>query len=302
MTKKINQKMKTRKYKKKKNITKKKLRCSPNLDKNDFSCFDDENLAKLKTLWNRRHPDSPINTNDSKEIWSQMKQNLNNVCSKESCWIKQHFVNDKKIRKELKDAFAPEAPKSWGKNPNEWLSSVDIIQVLAQYKKTYKCFQYFNPSPIDYDTQKVFGGTVSPELADFNLANQMKKGKTKFGIIFNTDKHTGPGEHWIALYINAKTAKIFFFDSTGDEIPKQVTKFVNNVIKQGNLLKKPIHFQFDSNYKVEHQFSNSECGVYSLYFIIHMLRDLHGEKYFKTHILTDKYIEQFRKVYFNESL
>ena len=34
--------------------------------------------------------------------------------------------------KELLDAFAPESPKEWTKNPNEWLSSLDILQVMNQ--------------------------------------------------------------------------------------------------------------------------------------------------------------------------
>ena len=35
-----------------------------------------------------------------------------------------------KMEKELLDAFAPESPKTWTKNPNEWLSSIDIMNVM----------------------------------------------------------------------------------------------------------------------------------------------------------------------------
>ena len=27
-----------------------------------------------------------------------------------------------------------------------------------QYEKTYKCFEFLGPSPIDYDTHKMYGG------------------------------------------------------------------------------------------------------------------------------------------------
>ena len=40
----------------------------------------------------------------------------------------------------MMQSFAPEAPKSWNKNPNEWLSSTDILKVMKQYEKAYRCF------------------------------------------------------------------------------------------------------------------------------------------------------------------
>jgi len=79
-------------------------------------------------------------------------------------------------------------------------------------------------------------------------------------------------------------------------------KLVNRIIKQGKQLKIPINFKFDQNYPVEHQYGDTECGIYSLYFIAHMLEDRHDSTYFKTHKLNDKYMEQFRKVYFNNEL
>ena len=59
---------------------------------------------------------------------------------------------------------------------------------------------------------------------------------------------------------------------------------------------------FDKNYPVEHQQGNTECGMYSLFFIIHMLEDKLTTKYLKSHIFDDKYIEKFRNVYFNTDL
>jgi hypothetical protein len=82
-------------------------------------------------------------------------------------------------------------------------------------------------------------------------------------------------------------------------IPKQIEKFVNTVIEQGNTLSHPIKFKFDQNFPVEHQYGNTECGIYSLFFIIYMLQDKINGHYLKTHIIKDKYMENFRKVYFN---
>ena len=211
-------------------------------------------------------------------------------------------TNDKGYK--LLDSFSPESPKKWKKNPNEWLSSIDIIEVMNQYEKSYACFDFIGPSPIDYDTHQLYGECVWEELCHFNLEQLIKKGKTKIGVIFNTDPHYKGGEHWISMFINIKKGEIFFFDSAGDKASSQIMKFVNTVTEQGRALpgNKRIDFKFDQNYPIEHQYQNTECGIYSLFFIIHMLEDKITGHYLKTHVLKDKYMEQFRKIYYNDDL
>jgi len=276
----------------------KKLNCSPENKHKEYTCYSDSDLIKLKSMWNARHPDQPIKTNDSKQIWKQLKDYYASICNKESCWIRQMTKNTK-MEKELLDAFAPESPKEWNKNPNEWLSSLDILHVMNQYEKKYKCFDFLGPSPIDYDTPKLYGECVWDELCNFNLEEQIKKGHTKFGIIFNLDPHYKGGSHWVSLFINVKKHTIFYFDSTGDTIPGQIKKFVNTVIEQGHNLKIPINFTFDENHPVEHQYGNTECGIYSIFFVIHMLEDKITGHYMKTHILKDEYMQKFRHVFYN---
>ena len=280
-----------------------KINCSPK-DKNevnDFTCYTDKSLYKLRDLWNARHSDQKINTNNTKDIHHFLTKYLKNVCNRESCWLKQRS-DFGKINDDMMNSFAPASPDEWKKNPNEWLTSLDIIKVMKQYEKAYKCFEFIGPSPIDFDKKKIYGECVWEELCNFNLEKQIKNGKTKIGIIFNTDPSDKPGQHWISLFINIKKKLIFFFDSTGDEAPKQVMAFINRVIEQGRKLYPTINFKFDSNKGIEHQYGNTECGIYSLFFIVHMLEDKLTDHYIKTHILKDEYMQKFRKIYFNDSL
>jgi len=252
-------------------------------------------------MWNARHPDAIIDSVNPKEIWDAINLKIGSVCKKESCWLKQNFVNKDEAKKLKEDMFAPVAPSKWKKNPNEWLSSVDILKVMKQYEKAYKCFSFIGPSPIDFDKHTMDGKCVWEELCEFNLQKEINSGKFKFGIIFNLDPHYKSGSHWVSLFINVKKGKIFYFDSVGDKIPDQIMKFVNKVQEQGLKVKpNPIHFHFHQNYPVEHQYKNTECGVYSIFFISHMLEDKITEHYLKTHILKDEYMEKFRKIYFNE--
>ena len=297
------QKRKHHVHKKNKKSKTRKLRCSPKEKGkiNEFSCYTDDSLYRLRDLWNARHPDEFIKSNDTKEIHQKLTEYLSHVCSQESCWLKQKY-DFGKVDEDMVESFAPESPKEWKKNPDEWLSSVDIMKVMKQYEKAYKCFEFLGPTPIDFDTKKMYGTCVWDELCNFSLEDQIKRGKTKIGIIFNTDPHDKPGQHWISMFINIKKKQIFFFDSVGQKAPPEIMVLVNRIIQQGKQMHPKILFQFDENYPVEHQYGNSQCGIYSIFFIVHMLEDKITEHYLKTHVLKDEYMAKFRKVYFNESL
>jgi len=283
--------------------TLKKINCSPKpKDKlNEFSCYTNEALINLRDHWNARHPDVKITSNSPKEIHRELSEQLKDICNNEACWLKQKLAFGQ-LESEFADSFAPESPPEWKKNPNEWLSSTDIIKVMKQYEKAYKCFDFIGPSPIDFDTRKLYGECVWEELCNFNLEKLIKKGKTKVGIIFNTDPHNKPGQHWISMFINIKKKTIFFFDSTGDKPTSEIKNLIERIKEQGYNMHPKINFKVDSNEGIEHQYGNTECGIYSLFFIIHMLEDTMTEHYLKTHILKDEYMQEFRHVYFNESL
>lgn len=281
----------------------KRINCSPKPknELNHFTCYTNKDLMRLRDHWNARHPDSKIITNSPKEIHKTLTEYLKDICSNEACWLKQKTIFGK-LESELADSFAPESPPEWEKNPNEWLSSTDIIKVMKQYEKAYKCFDFIGPTPINFNTRKLYGECVWEELCNFNLENEIKKGITKIGIIFNTDPDYKPGQHWISMFINIKKKTIFFFDSTGDPPPKEVKQLIAKIKDQGINLKRPIKFKVDSNEGIEHQYGNTECGIYSIFFVVHMLEDKLTEHYLKTHILKDEYMEKFRKIYFNDSL
>lgn len=297
-------KSKKRRHHNDKNKTKKKfknLNCSPSSDKQSFSCFSKDDLLNLKSLWNKKFPHITISSNDSQSIWNMLKFYLKRKCDKESCWVKELSDNPDQTN-QLLGSFSPKSPFNWKKNPREWLSSVEIIQVMKQYEKAYRCFKFIGPTPIDFDDPKAYGSCVWEDLCKFNLSSHLNNKKHKIGIIFNTDPHYKDGEHWISLFINCKKKFIFFFDSVGHKCPKRIEKLVNKIIAQGKKCNPKIHFKFDQNHPIEHQKKNTECGVYSLFFITHMLKDTISKDYLKNKILNDDYIHQFRKIFFNDDL
>jgi hypothetical protein len=278
-----------------------RLNCSPQENPNSFSCYTNDNLTNMRDLWNEKHAHQRIVSTKPKKIWEFLKHKYETSCKRESCWIR-HIAHQRQSENDLFAAFAPQSPNSWKENPNEWLSNFDIQKVMKQYEKRYKCFEFIGPSPIDFDTVLDDGKCVWVNLCKFNLQEQFNRKKTKIGFIFNTDKHDKGGSHWVSLFLNLRSNKIFYYDSVGARIPPQIKVFVDRVTKEGEKLKKPIHLTFDENYPVEHQKGNTECGMYSLYFIVHMLEDKINGEYLKTHHIPDKYIEGFRQIYYNPEL
>lgn len=294
-----NHNYKTLKFKK---VKTPKANCSPDANEpSRFSCLKDPDLMLLKRLWNSKNSNNnQINSNDPKIVWQQLNNFMSGKCEKETCWMKQTFVDNKTKHLLLSSRFAPIAPQEWIKNPNEWLSSDEITEVMEQYESKYKCFKFIGPTPIDFDTKLKHGECVWEEMCNFNLAEYMKQGKTKFGISINTDPHDKDGEHWVSVFINMKKKEIFYYDSAGSNIPRKVKRFVDRVIIQAKQL--GIVLKFDQNYPLAHQYKNTECGVYSLFFMIHMLEDKITCDYLKTHVIKDEYIETFRNIFFNQDL
>jgi hypothetical protein len=255
---------------KKKPKKSKKMYCSPKNKKNKYSCFSKESLIKIIKQWNITNPKNKIKLNKSDSIpklWIKIDNKLNDKCYGEWCWIQQEFVkniNDK----EIKDTFRPKTPKSWYKNKNEWLSTVDIENAVKQYEKTHRDFKFIGAVPIDFDYEYSMGKCIIDELCKINLHENINSNKNKIGIVFNLDKHDESGSHWIAMYIDLYKNEIYFFDSYGEEPPKEVNTLANRLVEQGKKIGRNMKYKIN---ETRHQYKNSECGVYCINFIISLL-------------------------------
>jgi hypothetical protein len=310
-------------YKIQKGGTKKQPTCSPaaNNDsiKKGATCFTPEILLKIKSEFNKDYPKNPIKTNEVREIWQQLHDRLTGTKCRgktESCWL--DIIDDKNMRDVIKQhIFAPKQPGEWKKNPDEWLSNFDIFNVIKQYEDVdeYADFKSISPTSIDFDSNRT--GTqkcVSEDLCKFSLYNWLQKGKKRFGIVFNLDKHTGPGSHWVTLYVDTVNSFMFFFDSAGDDIPSEVKKLMDRIEIQGNKMNPKITFEKYDNSGHDHQKGNTECGMYSLFFMITMLtgkipsnpnRVMSVEERIQLFLnkkIPDKVVFDYRDLYFNPDL
>lgn len=273
-----------------------RLKCGPVQD-NYFTCYDNDMLHKLRDGWNVRHPDARIETNDPKEIWTALKRHMKGMCHNEACWMKQIMNADPEDV--AADTFAPEAPMSWNNDPDEWLTSDDIENVMRQYEDKFPAFEFLGPSPSDYNAPKQAGVCVWEELCNFSLKKYIESGTRQIGVVFNTDPHTEDGSHWVSLFINIQPNNnfIFFFDSTGFKPQKEIREFIQTVTQQGNSL--GIRFQLYENRK-QHQKRNTECGMYSLFMIVNLIEGTRTpQEFMRGDRIPDSHMMEFRKEYFN---
>jgi hypothetical protein len=297
-TKKTNSLKRKRKTKKNRNI------CSPKSSNNTSgSCFTRKGLEKIARAWNKENYDK-INfskSTDEDTLWQMISEKMEQQnCDNELCWRNNNIIqkNYSKHDSDL-DVFRPSAPKKWANNPREWLDTLNINDVLKQYEEKYPDFKYFGAVPIDFDKRLGFGTCVINEICNINVKKLYNQGYKKLGFVFNTDPHDKPGQHWIAMYSNLDKNEVNYWDSYGIKPSKEVKRLAERIISQGRQLGLKIKFNVN---KYKHQFKNSECGVYSINFIVSQLDGNSFEDTVNNIIYDDKMWEKRRKyfVYENE--
>jgi hypothetical protein len=297
-------------------INKKTKKCTPYSKKNKTtfkSCITKSILKRIKEKYNIKFPKNQITSNDPIEIWKTLNERVHcNSKEKDDCFLDLLDENEKKIIRQK--IFSPEAPEDWKQDPNTWLSNFDIEAIMEDYEEAYPEFHYIATPPIDF-AKKIPFKCVEPKLCNISLQKEMKQGKTKLGIIFNLDVHTGSGTHWTSFFCDLVAKNIFYFDSAGNGTPPEIDDFIKKLVKQGK--KMGIHFAVHTNGEHTHQKSNTECGMYSLFFVITQLTgeieylDTDGNiakkiltpkekiELFTKEIIPDSYVEKYRKLYFN---
>jgi len=295
------------------------MNCSPAVKGktvSETSCLTPKLLIDIKNKYNEDHPSDSILTKDPREIWFELHNRLlKEGCKKEDCWLKE--LGNSSLQKQIKEqVFAPDMPPEWTSNPDEWLSNFDIHNVLVQYEETYPDFKLMGPTTMDFDTKlpEKNNKCVEEEMCNFNLKQDTKKGFRKFACVINLDKYWQGGSHWVSLYVDIDTRIIFYFDSAGtSRTPSEIIHFVDRIKEQGKTLNQPVDFTFYTNGKLHHQTGNTECGMYSIFFVITMLTGktpFYKERvmsiqerldlFLKTRI-PDEVIFDYRDLYFNKA-
>lgn len=290
-------------------------KCAPGKKYTNGSCFTAESLRKIVQNYNKRN-ENKIDPNLPKEkIVDELEKKLSDKCSDQTCWLRLDFVKELDNEDIETNTFRPKGPSK----KYEWLSTTHINEVIEQYHNVHKDFLFLGAVPYDFEDLPVLG------ISDIKFDELKKQGKYKIGMVINLDEHYKNGSHWVALYADLNKNQIYFFDSLGRNPLKRIRKFINKITKymyhkkyskdlpindiiekfrNKNLITSNKHIKnllgsgFDIRYNhIQHQFENSECGVYSINFI---LRLVEGETFDSIihNIIKDEEMNDNRKIYF----
>jgi hypothetical protein len=183
------------------------------------------------------------------------------------------FINalpiDETEKRRLRETYLrPAQPVAWKSDPDMWLDSTNIKDVMDQYEKDLPDFKFLGPYPIDFAAPDPYNQTKTKclisEMCSIDSKALLRQGIHRIGIIYNLDPHTKNGSHWVANYVDLKKHHCYYFDSYGMAVPDQIEKFMQWLTLEDPKMKL-------ARCARRFQFKGSECGMYSMYFIIRML-------------------------------
>ena len=300
------------------------IKCAPSKKYKDGSCFTLESLKIIAENYNKKNKNNKIDINQDKaNIVEQLEKKLSNKCSEQTCWLRLDIIKELENEEIDSNTFRPKGPSK----KYDWLSTTNINDVIEQYQAMHDDFVFLGAVPVDFEELPVLG------ISNINLNEFKADGKTKIGMVINLDEHYKNGSHWVAFYTDLIKNQVYFFDSVGKPPVKRIRKFINRITKHlymqkynknlpvNDIIKKlkfiqnsekntnKVHISneyiknvlgggFDIRYNnIQHQFNNSECGVYSVNFIIRLLE---GESFDSiiNDITKDDKMNANRKIYF----
>jgi hypothetical protein len=239
--------------------------CHPSLIGKNDDCLPDPLFNELSKLYGA--PQSAGFHRGETRRWLTRKTK----CKGERCLIKKSAMDPKKKKEVLKKYFRPEMPEEWKRDPDQWLDSNNIADVMKQYEEVYPEFKFYGTNPIDFAAPDPYDPSAAAknkclqdEICKLNLKELASQGKTKLGFVYNLDPSNKGGSHWIASFTDIPAHRTYYFDSYGMKPPPQIARFMRSLTLQDPSMK----LAFNAR---RFQYGETECGMYSLYFLIRML-------------------------------
>jgi hypothetical protein len=285
--------MPTIKRKAKKAKQRKTLKPKRKLSLEEFTKCNPAVTKKNKCL-----PDSVYSEISNKLHTNDVFKHLACENGEEHCLLDKAPI-DENAKKDLRKQYLrPRRPKAWDSDPDAWLDNYNIIAVMKQYQEAYKWFNFLGVFPIDFsapDPYKKDGKCLNKEICDLNLKNEFDRGIRGIGMIFNLDPHFKGGSHWVGLYINIQNIEApyaSYFDSYGYKTPALIARLMRSF----KLQIKKCELGFNAR---RFQYSDSECGMFSMYFIICMIHGISFREFCKDAV-DDKFMLELRKILFSK--
>jgi len=219
--------------------------------------------------------------------------------NEDHCLLDKSALPEETKQKYRKQYLRPRRPKVWDAKPDTWLDNFNIMHVMKQYEETLPWFKFLGIFPIDFSAPNPYKKDkqecLYKETCSLNLKEEYAKGVRGIGMIFNLDPHYKGGSHWVGLYIRLDDITkpfVGYFDSYGYKVPPLIARLMRSFKLQISSC------ELGTNAR-RHQFSNTECGMFSMYFIICMLSGIMFKDFCKERI-EDNMMLELRTILFSK--
>jgi hypothetical protein len=311
--------------------------CAPSKNLSDNSCFDVKSLVQMATSFNKYYPKNTIEIIENKKhLVKELESRLSHKCNNQLCWIRQDFVKSLESNDINNETFRPGGPNKG----SQWLSTSDIRNVIDQYHNKYPEFLFLGAVPMDFDELPLgikdidFAKYLKKGIHKIGIVfnTHPSTGPGEHWISFYTDLQ----KNQAYFFDSAMNWKKYETNNKLDCLIKnKVRKFINRVVKFMYLKKynekielNEIYNYILKNYKSpkdsntisnkiqqqitnlntfdiqcnkkKHQFEGSECGVYSIYFIVNLVAGKSFDEVANV-IKKDNLMNSCRKEFFTDS-
>jgi hypothetical protein len=253
-------------------------------------CMSDITYQKLKALENNINFGRPIET-----ILKEKGKTIDEL----GLLLDKRVVNalgQEAILKEVNDNFKPVGPVN-----NELFNNFVEDNVMRSWQRWDPNFAAVPVSLMDFQDH---GGPLTK--IKFSKSGKVlfdDKEYTTFGCVLNTLRMAGDLSkvgHWVGLFGDFRTsdATIEYFNSSGRSAPAELWSWMEKKAKEYTQLTghkcTPLNVS-----NIQHQKSNTECGIYSIFFITARLCGISYKK-FRESPIADQNVNKFRKYVLND--
>lgn len=242
--------------------------CTPGND-NDV-CSVGTEFNKLKSFveeHDKKEPNKLTKYTSREQIIKRVMEILN-VSSESEIYKNPTFrsyIGADQADKVLSQRFNPPGPF----NSSALLNNRDIDGKQAQWMKISPVVYGKKYYPIPF--QMIDFEETQSELARVNIAN-IAENYDCMGVVLNTDYSTGRGIHWFCIFCDFSTAgtnkdpyTIEYFNSSGFPPHPNVAEWMRKA--QYQLHEKNKYVKIIKAVREQLQYSNTECGVWSLMYL-----------------------------------
>jgi len=242
--------------------------CSPHREdvfKKTGSCLNKKELNILA---------KEANAQNANSLSHAFKQYCKGKLNKDYCWVQSPIVKkNTSLYNVLSKNYRPTKPVQWYLNRYEWLTNDNIQNVMKQYEIKHNDFVFLGVVARDFESY-----CFVKSICGIDVRKLIEQKKSKFAFVVNLDKHDQPGSHWVALFCSLQvgTSKfgIGYYDSGGYQPPVEICNFMQKIRDQVKAIFPNEYQNFKCKYNNDkHQFKNSECGMFSMLYIINCLEN-----------------------------